>query len=81
MCMPTSTTTLESKGGTMWWHRGATAPPIFLFIYIYIYIYIFIYLYIYIFLKLYLYIIYIKFILWKIIIKEKIKKINGDIDL
>ena len=46
--------------------------PIFVFCFFYIYLY---------FLKLYLYIIYIKFILWKIIIKDKIKKFNGDIDL
>ena len=37
--------------------------------------------YIYIFFKIILYIIYIKIILWKIIIKDKIKNFNRDINL
>ena len=53
--------------------RGKPLLPHFFFEFFFIYICIF--------LKFILYIIYIKFILWKIIIKDKIKNFNGNINL
>jgi len=52
--------------------RGSHGSPIFFLIF---------FIYIYIFFKIILYIIYIKIILWKIIIKDKIKNFNRDINL